>query len=136
MSGWKTSIKMMKEYPVFGVGWSRAGVENSRYIESNEKIFNHAHNMFINFAVETGVIGFGVLIWFFTVLFKSGLHIIKKTKDKSLKQVACSIMAALVAFIVSGMVDYPFNLPVIVSLFYFLIGILFAIPEMERSQHG
>jgi O-antigen ligase len=136
MSGWKTSIKMMKEYPVFGVGWSRAGVENSRYIESNEKSFNHAHNMFINFAVETGVIGFGVLIWFFTVLFKSGLHIIKKTKDKSLKQVACSIMAALVAFIVSGMVDYPFNLPVIVSLFYFLTGILFAIPEMERRQHG
>ena len=136
MSGWATSIKMMKDYPVFGVGWNRAGAENSRYIESNEKIFNHAHNMFINFAVETGIIGLGVLLWFYAVLFKAGLRIIRQTKDKNLKLVACSIMASVVAFIVSGMVDYPFNLPVIVSLFYFLIGILFAIPEMERSQHG
>ncbi len=134
LASWKRSMVMIKEKPVLGFGWSRIGVENRKYVKDNEKPFNHAHNMYLNFFVETGLAGLGVLLWLFVIIIVSGFYILKRVDDRFLRITCCGILSSIVAFMVIGVVDYPFNIPVITELFYFLTGALFAIPGIEGSS--
>jgi len=131
---WDRSLRMIGNKPVFGVGWEAFDTAQRQYDPLKRRASCHTHNNFLNIGVETGLIGLGVFLWVVVVIFAQGIITLRNTRDIYLKTLNCGIMASLAAFLVSGMTDYSLGYSVIATLFYFLTGLLFAIPNLENSD--
>ena len=61
---WKFSLGLIRERPLTGVGFGRFAAEDlyrARFPE--ERLFLHAHNLFLNYAVQMGIGGVTVLLF-------------------------------------------------------------------------
>lgn len=102
LSLWHTGAKAIKEAPIFGLGltgfsnnWARLNTD------PNLETHNFPHNIFLNFWVETGLLG---LISFFSLI---GIYIYKGIKNRN-NIYYLSIALFLVALVTQGLIDNPY----------------------------
>jgi O-antigen ligase len=121
MIGWKESLAMLRDHPIFGAGLNGFKTAVAPYhTAQGVEIFQYPHNLFLAAWSElglTGLIGFGlVLIWFF-----------KKTLRRNcpLSIVHCPFLAAaMIAIIVHGLVDVPYFKNDLSAMFWLLVAIV------------
>lgn len=152
---WSMSINMIKDYPVFGIGPGAYPHELYNYYpfmlddfygqvfiyfaEVSEGV-NLAHNIFLVFFVDMGLLGFATIITLPVLYFIIGLKVIKRYQNDSNYNLIIGIFAAGVSIIfrnifnsigllyIGGIhTDLPFWL-IFSSLIYF-----FRIPITENS---
>jgi len=104
---WRGSFQLLKDHP-WGVGigqWARFAPGYTlprvvKFTEGNQSIFiSSPHNLFLNFAIETGWIGLACLLLLFGCLLWSALRPVARPEWAALQYGA---FAGLVAFLVSG----------------------------------
>jgi O-antigen ligase len=62
---WQAGMRMLEDRPLLGVGIGNYAVSYARYPQPHwYEALGHAHNVFINFAAETGVLGLGTFLIF------------------------------------------------------------------------
>ena len=67
LAHWQVGWRMFEDRPWTGVGIGNYGTEYERYAPAHwYEALGHAHNIFINFMAETGILGFAafLLLWF------------------------------------------------------------------------
>jgi putative inorganic carbon (hco3(-)) transporter len=65
LAHWQAGLRMFGDQPWLGVGIGNYGVNYARYPQPYfYDPLGHAHNVFINFAAETGVLGLGAFLLF------------------------------------------------------------------------
>lgn len=67
LAHWQVGWRMFEDHPWTGVGIGNYGTEYEGYAPAHwYEALGHAHNIFINFMAETGILGFAafVLLWF------------------------------------------------------------------------
>jgi O-antigen ligase len=67
LAHWQVGWRMFEDHPWTGVGIGNYGTEYARYAPAHwYEALGHAHNVFINFMAETGVLGVSafILLWF------------------------------------------------------------------------
>ena len=65
---WESSVDMICDHPFLGIGWGAYWMvypEYDFYINDAAVKIVHAHNMYLNYAVETGVFGALAFLWYF-----------------------------------------------------------------------
>ena len=114
---WKGAVNMIGERPLFGVGPgefrtayrqhdTRAKAATGTAIDRERMRFSeHAHNLFLQVAVETGLPGVIALVWGLVVIFRLALHQLKRPLDQSESALVKSLLAALTAFLVFSLAD-------------------------------
>jgi O-antigen ligase len=137
---WKSSINMFKDRPLTGVGWEcyrkaypayMIKKEGVHWVNFRKRVFSHAHSNFLNIAAETGIFGLAAFLWVLISIVISSANIYRNTRDKMLKTTALSCLAVFLVFFISGVTEYNFGDSEVAMLFYFLLGITFAIPRIE-----
>lgn len=113
--GWKESIAMLKDHPLFGAGLSGFPIVVKPYHHAQGvEIFQYPHNLFLAALSEIGLMGLIglilVLIWFFKRAYT--LHATRYTPY---------LTAAMVAMLVHGLVDVPYFKNDLSMLFWLLI---------------
>ena len=106
---WKGSLKMLLEYFSSGIGvgesafaqiypfYSYAGIETTV----------HSHNLFLEVAIELGVVGLALLLVIVFMAFQRGFGCIKQnSKNRAVACTASVGIAGLFGALVHGMVDY------------------------------
>ena len=77
LSQFQTAIYAVKESPVWGLGWRRVEAESLRikadYNLPHPEFRGHAHNVFLQIAADTGVVGFVLFVLFLFFWFKESL---------------------------------------------------------------
>ena len=99
---WKSGVKAIKSSPVFGLGL-KGYSDNYRKFQSNTALDSHnfPHNIFLNFWVETGLMGLIGLIGLI------GLFIYRGLIDRGdLFKLGTSLF--LIALIFQGLIDNPY----------------------------
>ncbi|MEZ5682130.1 MAG: O-antigen ligase family protein [Erythrobacter sp.] len=99
---WQESIDCMLEKPVFGIGGGNANA----CID-----YTHAHNVFINYLLETGVVGFLTFVAFLLLVISPAVGISKKLAygihasayNRQLFRSAGLVLVAMVLFITANM---------------------------------
>ena len=122
---WKISGQIIRDHPFFGVGYdqffARFGQYQAAYfarfpddpLSSLAGQGEYAFNMFIETAVEQGVMGLGLLI--------SVLVIALRTAFRSQNTLTVAAGASIVAVIVFGFFSYPLTIvPIQINLFFLL----------------
>jgi putative inorganic carbon (HCO3(-)) transporter len=118
---WQESLDMLYDHPVFGAGLAgyRPILEPyhaARHIE----IFMYPHDLFLNFWSETGIIGLLGFLWLLAAFFRDNGRLLKRGRNGLLP---ISLIAAMSAIVVHGLVDVPYFKNDLALLFWILAGL-------------
>lgn len=121
---WQTTWLMIKENYLFGIG---LGLFEKRYPEFVNRLFSpplepimlHAHNVFLHFWVNAGIVG---LIGFVAVIVNFFRHIIRALVTHKHILIG-AVLAAMVALLVHGLADTAYWKNDLSALFWTIIAL-------------
>lgn len=136
LSLWKSSLIMFKDHPITGIGINNFKETYSlEYKQPDIEVFSHAHNTFLNFLSETGLIGFFSIIYLFIRILKYLYIGFKKSEDEFSKLFICGTMSSFVGtFIIQGMTESNFLKSVVGRTIWFLLGLSVVIVNIEENK--
>jgi O-antigen ligase/Flp pilus assembly protein TadD len=124
VTAWKDSLGMIRDFPLIGVGLGAWGDVFKRYESGpwSSEYFNEAHNDYIEILAETGVVGFGLLAWFFVGAGRRLTQGIKKISSKNIPVLA-AILSALAGMALHSWLDFSLQIPANALLFTVLLAL-------------
>ncbi len=112
---WESSAEMIFDHPILGIGWGAYRFvypEYDFYINDPSVIIYHAHNMYLNYAAEIGVIGAAAYFWFFFGTMFSAFWAAGKEESAFVQKFELGSALALVSVALGGLTDdVVFNIP-------------------------
>lgn len=119
---WENAIDYISQNPFIGCGIGNWKVESAAYWGSygNKYLVPfHAHNDFLEFATELGVLGgLTYFILFFLIIYKSFISYFKSKDFKFL-----ILFSSFVALFVDSFLNFPFERPLIQIMFLLLLAL-------------
>ena len=134
---WESTIAMILDHPVLGIGWGAYFMvypHYDYYMQGNFIKIVHAHNMYLNFLAEVGMVGFiSFMAYFFGSIvraFKMQARCSKMTWQRGLLLGTALGMAALA---LNGLTDYVmFNTELSMTVWLFA-GVAAALPLFDNA---
>lgn len=122
---WKTGLKILKDYPLFGVGDIDLYNIYSKYKEYYQKDnYGHLHNNYVHILVILGSIGFIIVIYMLFKIFITHLRIYKQVINEPVaSSFALGAVASFVGFLVSGLAEWNFGDQEIITMVWFILGL-------------
>lgn len=129
---WRSGLKIIKDYPIFGIGTANLDKIYPKYInpEAKEKNQGHLHNNILQIAVIDGIPGLVIFLWIFSVIFTNLFKFYTVSNEIFPKYFLLSLFSVSVAFFINGLFEYNFFSSQVVLLFWFLMGIGFGIGKV------
>lgn len=128
---WRTTLTMMADQPLLGVGLGAFRVAYPRYDTGNGLRFTtHAHNDFLHLMGETGVVG-GLMCLLFLMV---GLRVARRTlrqAEAGLRPPAIAAAVACGALALHSLVDVPLHVMAIALGFLSATAVLLAIQRIS-----
>lgn len=129
---WGITMAEFSERPLFGHG---LGIENMRVALSSLGFSApHAHNVFLEFLAEGGIVGLLLLLLLLWKLFRTGFELIIHAHRT--RMYGAAILAFCGGFCVSGMVDFALFAPKTIGMFLIALALTdaFGFTEMKRPS--
>ena len=131
------SLRMVRDFPLFGVGlgcWSEIFPQYRRPPWAS-RFSNAAHNDYVQFAAETGLLGFGLLAWFFVL---TGRRICQRLSipHASLQPLPIAVLAAAGMMAFHEFVDFPLQIPANALLLTILLALALRMVRLERPREN
>jgi O-antigen ligase len=127
---WQITWQIIRDYPILGAGLDAFGVAYTKYDTSNGNMaVFRAHNDFLQILADAGILGFACVVGFIFLLFKKGLPIISKSKDKFRKSVAIGSLGGCLGILMHSFFDFPLRTPS--NMLFFLILATLAIASIH-----
>ncbi|MFW5988206.1 MAG: O-antigen ligase family protein, partial [bacterium] len=130
---WKTAIEIMKDYPVFGLGYDnyRTPIADSYKTDAiNRDRFIHVHNSFLQFGAELGLLGLFSFLYLMLLILKK-IFIFYKKNDNNIKLFHLSSIITILIYFIQGMTQYNFGKTEPLSFFWIIIALNFLINKYQ-----
>src|SRR3990167_189991 len=112
---WQKSSQILTQNPVFGTGLSSFRQVSQNFPVCKTDLAIYPHNIFLNFWLETGVLG---LSSFLVLIF-----ILWSRLNRSRNFIAAGVLAAVIYIFIHGIVDVPYFKNDLSSEFWVLVAI-------------
>lgn len=130
LEAWEIALEAIIDSPLIGMG---PGVSNFwDYVVRMGVNVPHAHNLILQVLVEGGFIALFLLCLVATRLLQDSLTLLNRSRQAA--PVGRVFLMFAVAFIVHGMVDYPFLSPKLVGIFCMVLGFFDAMSGMYLTR--
>lgn len=129
------TVDMWKDYPVFGSGLGSFPVVYPRY--AGEKAwwtYTHAHNDYLEFGAETGVIGLSLLGLMVLLSFAAALRAQYLRRDPLMRGLSFAAMMGILALMIHSFVDFGLQIPAIALTFMLLLAFAWISLHQGRSN--
>ncbi|MFH1336116.1 MAG: O-antigen ligase family protein [Candidatus Zixiibacteriota bacterium] len=122
---WQTSLNMIKDKPIWGIGLGNFGQLFNRYkVEGRYDNYSHPHNDFLNVAVNSGLLGLLAYLYLWAVfLYTSLKSVLKNRKTGFIHSVQISGVVTMVAFLFASLFQCYYTDAEVNMLVMFLLGI-------------
>jgi len=135
---WKFTLMMIKDRPLLGSGIGTFKYNSLRYQAEffsqgdNRSLYpygiaHEAHNEYLHFWAELGIIGLGIFLWMIIAYFYYGLKLLKKVKNNYRQGMLIGMMGIVMAVLVDAIFGFPLHLPAIIVLFWLSLGLTISI---------
>jgi len=115
---WEGARNLLLDNPVFGAGLSGfKELYSQKYFTCDAEPLEYPHNWVLNFWAETGILGLLGFVWVFGSYFR-GLKGLKGIKEKA------AFAAAMLYWLVHGLVDVPYFKNDLALEFWVIVGLL------------
>jgi len=128
---WMSSLKMIKAHPIQGVGPGNFPkvYPSYRWVEKKSNRYkSFAHNIFLNMAVETGIVGFILFTILIILVLSMGIKLFNNNP------IHRGIVAALIAVLIHNQFDCTVLKFEVGVVFWALIGLILAIYQKENPE--
>ena len=117
------AFDMWKDYPVFGSGLGSFPVVFPRYnAEGAAYSYTHAHNDYIEFAAETGILGLVPLGLMVLMSFAAALRAQYLRRDPLMRGLSFASMMGIIALMIHSAVDFNLQIPANALTFMLLLA--------------
>ena len=132
----KGCLKMFSHRPVWGWGLGTFPTVYPSYRSFyTNLLINEAHNDYAQLLVETGLLGFGLMLWFLLCLYRHGLPTSRRWEFQWDGAVSLAALLGCTGILFHSFVDFNLHIPANAALFYVLCG-LAASPLAESSRRS
>lgn len=102
---WSANVEMIKQHPIFGVGWHRnAELSRAYYEAKNIRGFSsHAHNNFIDQWATTGLFGLGFYLWWTLVVLLMCFRVYNMNHDLLWRSLGLGLLGGWFCLHLEGM---------------------------------
>jgi putative inorganic carbon (hco3(-)) transporter len=137
---WGMAFRLVAEHHLLGVGlgnfqaaYGRLMVPDLPLLTYPTELPEHAHNLFLNLAVEVGLVGVSAFAWLLAVAFLR-VQQIKRFADWRVGVWSMGLAAGLVAISVQALVDVVVYQGFVAILFFTYLGVMDAFKRFGGSQ--
>jgi O-antigen ligase len=130
------SFKMVRQRPLtgWGLGAFPIAYPSFRSFYSDFWI-NEAHNDYAQALVETGILGFGAVLFFLLTLYRKGLRYVSEWRQDPAASIKLAALVGCTGLLVHGFFDFNLQIPANAALFFALAALATAPHEpMERQK--
>ena len=110
---WQDTVRIIKGYPLTGVGPGNFNLSCSRY----------AHNSYLQIWAEMGILGLISFLWLVISVLKVSL---KNLKDSADKIQLIGLISLCGVFLIHNFVDFTFFLPEVSMIWWLILGLSFS----------
>ena len=133
----KDSIRMFLQRPVWGWGLGTFPTVYPTYRSFYTNLFiNEAHNDYAQLLVETGLLGFALMLWFLTCLYRRGLPTSRRWEFKWDGALSLAALVGCTGILFHSFVDFNLQIPANAAFFYVLAALAASelSPRSSRSR--
>ena len=126
------SLDMFADHPLLGIGWRAFPHVFSSYAPPGYPHWsevNEPHTVITMVLGELGIVGFAAMLWFLLKVFFIGLSRFRQMTDPYLRAVQIGMIATFVSF----QVNQSFNGDLANNMFWFGVGMLFAVQRIDAE---
>jgi len=131
---WSTSFNIFKDHPLFGIGFGNFPEFYQRYLKVPSEIFGHAHNDFLNVAVNAGIVGFLAFIFMWVVFLKNLLRRYKEKKEGYAKALILGGVLSVVAFLLASQLQCYYTAAICNMILFFVLGLSESIARISSGD--
>jgi len=129
------ALKALKDFPVLGSGGGTFYVVFSKYREQEvEGYYAHAHNDYVQFATETGVLGVGLVGLLVLSTFLVALKAQYERRDALARGVAFGVTMGIIALMIHSWVDFNLQRQANALTFVVLLAMGWVAHSVERAE--
>jgi O-antigen ligase len=136
-NAWKGAVRIIKENPVLGLGVGKSNFGTTAKKFNDLKIsVDHAHNTYLQIAVELGLIGLTAFLWLFGSVFYHGIKgYCSLPRNDGRAILIFGILCGISALLAHGFIDYFYKHEAFYTL-WVIVALLFALIEgdVEKSH--
>ena len=131
----KDCSRMFSHRPVLGWGLGTFPTIYPRYRSFYTNLFiNEAHNDYAQLLVETGLLGFGLMLWFLARLYWYGFPTSRRWESRWDGAISLAALLGCTGILLHSFVDFNLEIPANAALFYVLCGLAASRPSTESSK--
>ncbi|MBQ9492701.1 MAG: O-antigen ligase family protein [Oscillibacter sp.] len=134
---YEAALELIRRAPLDGAGLGSDVVR--KYIKDfllyhGSAPFVHAHNLYLQVCIETGVIGLAAFVASIFATVKRGLRTARNAPAGPARIITCAAASGLCGIALCGMADYPWHYPRIQVVFWFLFAMTLAGVKVCRTE--
>jgi len=131
----KDGFRMFVHKPILGWGLGTFPVAYPQFRTFYTTFFiNDAHNDYLQFLVETGAVGFALVIWFVVAFYRSALKKLRDWPEDISSAVTLACLLGCTGILVHSFVDFNLQIPANAAWFYVLCAIAASPYTLESRQ--
>ena len=120
----KDCLKMFSHRPVWGWGLGTFPTVYPTFRTFYTNLFvNEAHNDYAQLLVETGLLGFGLMVWFLAFVYKYGLPTSRRWEFRWDGAVSLAALLGCTGILLHSFVDFNLQIPANAAVFYTLCAL-------------
>jgi O-antigen ligase len=133
----KDSLRMFSQRPIWGWGLGTFPTVYPSFRSFYTNLFvNEAHNDYAQLLVETGLLGFALMLWFVISLYRHGLPTSRRWEFKWDGAVSLAALLGCTGILFHSFVDFNLQIPANAAMFYMLCGLAASGPLAELSKRA
>ena len=134
---YEAALNLIRRDPLRGAGLGSDVVR--RYIKDfrlyhGSAPFVHAHNLYLQVAIETGLLGVIAFLASIFATVKRGFRAVRDADGVAAKVITCAAASGLCGITLCGMADYPWHYPRIQVVYWFLFAVVLAGVKVCRTE--
>ena len=135
ISIWESALKVIRAHPFLGVGLGNFELAYPLFRDKTiVNLVDYAHQDYLQFAVESGLLGLLSLLWLGSSFFKKMFYGIKCAQDTPIAGLKIGAFSSCFVMILYSLYDFGFHIPSDALLFMVSCGILMALYFMQHKD--
>jgi O-antigen ligase len=131
---WSSVMRVIKDFPLFGTGLGTFALTYEAYDTFGmEGMFDHAHNDYLEYLSELGVIGFGILFAAILFVFIDAFRTWYRRRDNDSKALAMGGLVATGIILLHSLTDFNLHIPATMFLFAVVVGLTWTTVYHRKS---
>lgn len=131
---WATTLKMIRDHPVLGVGLGAYSLAYTRYdTQGGAMRLEHAHNDYLQLLADTGFIGGALGLLFFVVLFRKAWRA-SSSADRFRRGVGLGAFAGCIAVLVHSFFEFALHTTANALLFLVVVALATLGSQVEQTR--